>query len=434
MDLPKRHIKSAIARMTGTGIGERTRLFLHGAAWTLLGGVLAKVLSGSATLLAQRCMGPVAFGEASLALAAGLWIQVPMLAGIPTALMHYLPPIGSQDRLRWSSIGLGMLFVFSTATLLLAVCFQNLLSGWLGIAPYVFKWTLFWCVGYTVYTASVSWVSAEEKFSMRAGMDIVFAGLFLVLIASSRILKQANASNYMKSYCVAYTLVGLWGFYVRRRQLGIPRDRAEISKITGRFLSYGMIVSLGGVASALLLAPARLMANHYLVAKEVGLLAVYQGGSIQISSLMSSIGAQVFFPIASRTPNKTVLRRKINQAILITMVPCFTAILVLLAVYFKLLGKNWPFNLTTAMVYSFSAYLSFVFGILCWYYASMGRRGLLIQCLISLLAGGINLAACWLLIPQRHVVGAGMAYALGTMAGIVVLFFPITQRWSGLES
>ena len=433
MDLPRAFAKSTITKITGTGIGERTRLFLHGAAWTVVGAVLARALSGGATLWAARCMGPSKFGEASLALAASLWLQIPMLAGIPTALLHYLPPLGLDERRRWAAVGLGIMLACSTLTLALAILFQDTLRTWLGVAPHVFNWTLYWCAGYTLYTASVSWVSAEEKFSTRAVMEIAFAAMLLSLVATARFFQQLNASNYMKSYCVAYGLIGVLGFILRRHRIAFAHHGGEIRHRVNRFVSYGLIVSLGGVASALLLAPARLMAHHFLDSNEVGFLAVYQGGSIQIASILSSIIAQVFFPIASRTPNKHVLRRKMNQIIWMTMVPCFVVIVGLLAVYFKLLGKRYPFDLTSAMVYSFSAYLSCVFGVLCWYFASMGRRGLLVQCLISLAAGGVNFAGCRLLIPRYHIVGAGWAYAMGTLVGIALLFLPAANRMSGLN-
>lgn len=417
----KRYAKSVISRITGAGIGDRTRVFLHGAAWTMIGAVLARGLAGGATLLAARCMGPEKFGEASLALAASLWIQVPMLIGIPTAMIHYLPSLTPEKRSEWASMGLSMMTVASLLSLLIANLMSDPLRGWLGVPPHVYKWTLYWCTGYVLYTAGMSWASGEERFSSRAALESLFAGLFLALVAVSRLYKQTTASNYMKSYMVAYGVIGAWIFFQQRRRFGWSHSAAERKHILFRFLSYGMIVFIGGLASALLLAPGRLVANRFLSSTEVGLLSIYQGGGIQIGSIFSGIGAQVFFPIASRTPDKHALLVKMKQAASMTLLPGCLGITILMALYFKLLGKHYPFDLGIAMMYAFSSYLYVVFGIFSWYFASMGRRGLLAQTLIGLTAGGVNFAACLLFIPRYHIGGAGMAYALGALVGIGAL-------------
>ena len=72
-------------RLVGTGMGDRTKAVLRGVAWIAPAALIARVVTGVATLLSARWLGPEAWGHASLALAASLWIQVPLFLGLPAA-------------------------------------------------------------------------------------------------------------------------------------------------------------------------------------------------------------------------------------------------------------------------------------------------------------------------------------------------------------
>src|SRR6185369_9540210 len=96
----------------------------------------------------------------------------------------------------------------------------------------------------------------------------------------------------------------------------------------------------GGIVAALLNTPGRLIAHHYLTVADVGVLSAYQGGSIQMSLFFVSIVAQVFFPIASRTPDRKVLFQKINRLLGLSAPGVMLGYAALIWLYMLLLGRR----------------------------------------------------------------------------------------------
>src|SRR5215467_7601628 len=98
---PKEHVFALVSKISGTGVGSRTQSFLHGLQRTVPATLFSRVVCGLATLLAARRLGPAAYGEASLVLAATTVIQIPLLMGLSTAVTHYIPKAAAQAKASW---------------------------------------------------------------------------------------------------------------------------------------------------------------------------------------------------------------------------------------------------------------------------------------------------------------------------------------------
>src|SRR5262249_35284349 len=152
--------------------------------------------------------------------------------------------------------------------------------------------------------------------------------------------------------------------------------------------------------------------HRYLPLDEVGILSVYQGGSIQMAYFFTAIAAQVFFPIASRTPNRSVVFTKLNRMMLITSLPFTILYIGILTLYLGVLGKHYPLQSPLLAIFSAAAVMTTFFGLVTWFLASEGHRGLVVSSLTGLVAGGLNLFLCRELIPNWGVAGAGLAQGI----------------------
>jgi len=418
-------------RTLGTGVGQRTRALFLGLQWTLPAALSSRLLCGVATLFAARVMGPAGYGEASLALAASLWIQVPLFLGIPTATMHYVPKAPENEKSAWIHAAMALLAIFGILTLGGGYLFAPTWAHLQGITTHIFMWALIWSGGYALYTAGTCLVIAEEKFRRRAELEVVFAFLFAGALWLMTKLGKLQASHYIFCFGIAYGLAGLLGLGSRSK---LSSASIKATHAAHALLSYGLIAAFGNVANALLYSSGRLVANHHLSLSEVGIVAAYQGGSIQMASFLVSIAVQVFFPLASRTPDKKVLFKKMNRVLLVGAPVSAVGFSLLQGLYFLVLGKRYPLDAFTLSIYSLAAVLSSIYAILSWFLAALGRRGLIASTLIGLLIGGINIAACLIFIPIWKVAGAGMASALAAGAGMAICYLPQVRHLSSEPS
>jgi O-antigen/teichoic acid export membrane protein len=418
-------------KILGSGMGERTQTFAHGLSWVGSAAVLSRLLSGTATMLVARWIGPGHFGEASVALAASFWIQIPLFAGLPTALMHYIPQKNISERGTWSATGLEVSSFFAIATLVVCYLGRGFFSHNLGISEALFNLALVWSGAYALYTACTSILSGQEQFKDRARFELLFAILYPALIFCLKLTKRLDAKAYIYALAIGYGIVGMtalltrisfsWkggGFWIRTRNL----------------LGYGLISSGGSVVTAMLLSPSRLIANRYLSGADVGILSAYYAGSIQMGFSLVSAGSQVFFPIASRTPNKYALLKKVRRLLIPALLLLTLIFATTLFGYFILLGKHYPLNLNTVFVFAIAAALTTVHNFLLWFLAAIGKRGNGISSLIGLTAGTVNVLGCLWFIPKEGMLGAGFASSLGSLLGITLCFMPFVLRCCGLEA
>lgn len=401
----------------GIEVGERTWNLFRGVRWNAFGAAASKVFCGLATLFATRWLGPESYGEANLILATTFWIQVPIFIGIPTALMHYVPRATKEERESWVATALTLLFVSTTLTLVIAMGFKGRAATWTGVSVKEFQWGIVWCVGFALFTVATAIMSSYERFSARAKSQLGFALGFPILIIYFWISGKLNAPHYVLALSAAYGIIGFIGMLAFwPTQFFAPGYGDRVKKL----LSYGLLASGGGIAGALFNAPGRLVVNKYLPIASVGILSAYQSGSVQMALFFLGPVTQVFFPIASRTPDRDVLFKKITRLMLLATPFLLIGYAGLIVFYISFLGKKYPLLLGNVFVFALASVFTTFYGVLSWFLASEGRRGLVVSATLGLLCGAVNLGGCHLLIPRWGIIGAALAYAVGTLAGIIL--------------
>jgi O-antigen/teichoic acid export membrane protein len=426
-DSPQRRTAAALHEaLVGSGIGERTQTFFRGLAWNAPAAIVSRVLAGVTTLLSARFLGPEQFGSASLALAATLWIQIPLFLGMQTAIVHYAPRADPRERESWLRTGLVLLLCSGSATLGGGLALSGPCSRLLGIGIAEFRLALLWCTGFLLYAVAGSLLAAREAFRRRAAMELVFAALFPAFVVGFWSAGLLDPARYLGALATAFAIAGAIGLLT-----GLPVHAPTRAAGKARMLlGYGLIATGGSVAFALLQSLGRLIANRFLGLAEVGLLAAYQAGSVQIALyFLTFVGSAVLLPIASRTPDRAALLRKITWILPILVVALTAFHSALLGAFFCVLGAKYTPTLAAALAFAAASGLVTAHGLLGWFFASGGRRGVTVASLSGLAGGLVHAVACALLIRRWGVSGAGIALVLGYMTAIAVCYVPALRRW-----
>lgn len=418
-------------RFVGTGMGDRTKIVLRGIAWVAPAAMIARVLTGVVTLLTARWLGPEDWGRASLSLAASLWIQVPLFLGIPAALMNAIPRAGESERLAWARTGALMLGVTGMLTLAAGFALRDPLAGLAGMGTPEFVGGLTWCAGYLVYSAAIASLSGLERFKQRAIAELAFGVAFPACVVALRLAGRLSWEGYLQAMAGGYLLAGLAMF----ASGGAPwpgldegtRERAR------RLMAFGAVATVSLLASALVQAVGRQVTSRHFALDDVGVLAAYQGGSVQVAAYAQGLITMVFFPVASRTPDRGALFRKVARLLVPLALLGTLGFGAVLFLWMTLLGGDYPLEPWTFAAFSLSAALAMGFYVVLWMLASSGSHGMAAATLTQVVNGVANLVACLLLIPAWGVLGAGVATAIGMAAGIGTAFLPVVRRWASVH-
>lgn len=418
--------------LLGTGVGERTRSLLHGMSWTIPAAFVSRLLAGLATIFAARWIGPAEYGKANLALAITAWMQVPLFLGIPTAILHFAPQSERNEKWAWLHDGMMLLWLIGGFTLITGYVFRNAWSSWAGVSTYIFELSLIWCAGYLIYTIAITLLTAQENFRARAWNEIGFAVFFAITIAGIWLLHHLDGSRYLLALSGVYALVGGWALWVGR----LPKNTVPIPSSYRKrsLLRYGTIAAVGGVASALFNASGRLVANRHISLTDVGLLSAYQSGSIQMALFLLTPMAQVFFPIASRTPDKGTLLKKISRVLFLSLFISAPAFAFLMTIYFAVLGKGYTAQSFEIGIFAIAAAFTLTQGLYTWFLAAQGEQGLLACTAITLVAGAANYLGCLALIPTWKILGAAVSYAASAAVGTLGCYLYSLWRANGSVS
>ncbi len=417
-------------RLVGTGIGERTRVALHGIAWVGSTAMVARVLTGVTSLLTARAVGPDAWGLASLALAASLWLQIPLLAGLPTAIFNTVPRVEAALRSSWARTGSLLLFATGALTLAAGVLLREPLArlGAMGVPE--FNAGLTWCAGFLIYSTAVTLLASMERFRARALAELLFAIAFASGVLALHLTDRLSWQGYVFAMACGYAVAGGAMFAFARAPL--PSLAPGTAERARHLLGFGLIAAGSSVAIALVHAVGRQVMNVHFAVDQVGLLSAYQGGSLMLAVYLQGVLTVVFFPVAARTPDRRGLFRKVTRLLLPVSAVASVGFAAILTAWMFLLGRQYPVDPVILVVFAIAAGLTTAFGSLAWALASGGRAGVAAATVTWLAAGAGNLAACLLLIPSLGVLGAGLAAIAGALAGIGASFLPVVRRWASV--
>lgn len=406
-------------------MGERTATFLSGLSWSMAAAIFSRLVTGLTTLYLARTMGPSEFGEANLSLAASLWVQIPLFFGLPTALVFFLSRSPKEEKNAWINNGLLLMLVCLAFTLLISLLFRGTFAHVLGLSPIFFFWAVIYSACMWPFNLLRTFLNAEEEFKKRSWVEVAYAVSF-PLIAFVFLSRGYRSGAYLLGLMLPYALIGLVGLLKHGFSLSSFRFSENM---TQQLLTFGALASLGSLAAAMFETPARIAIHSALGAEEVGILSAYQGASTQIAGFFAATVTQVFFPIAARTPNKWVLFGKIRKLSLWgfpLLTPAFMGVIWL---FISILGSKYPFQLSLCFLFAIAAFTFLVHSVIAWMILSYGTAGVLLNGLVGIAGGLINIFGCSWAAPRYQIYGTCVVYIAANLFSIAIFSMPSIHRW-----
>lgn len=408
VDEARAHSAAPLKRPARAGI-------LSGLGWIGLLYTTAKASTLLTQFLAGRLLGPAEYGRANLAVAAAAYLQIFPMLGFPLATSKLISEEQDEERRRrLVSTALASFLAWTVLCLPLMAAAHRLLENALGLPPSLFILSVLLAAATALSQVLASPLLGLKRFAQRGlvetvyglGAPLVLLGLVAWLGPTHRAMLSALAASLLASSAYA-----LWSL---RRYLK-PAFEPRLVRAVGR---YAATASLTLLATACVLAPARLFLNRHAGAQEVGLFSAYFTATVQVALALLYMLQAVLIPTASAEQGQRqswdFLKRWAAPAL-----PAAWAIFLACAVAgFAAFGKRYPLDLSWAALFAAAAALILAHGVVSALYAARDYSGLRVSVAGALLSGLGNAALTALLVPRYGVPGAALGLILSFCAGL----------------
>lgn len=397
------------------------------AATATLGSLyaLAKVCTLGSQVAAGRWLGPEEYGQANLAVAAAAYFQIAPMLGFPTALSKYVASARSEEHQRRivSTSFLGF-FIWAALWLTILTLSARAIARHLGLQQGVFDAALLLAYCTAVFTVSASPLLGLKRFARRGLAEAVYGLLVPVALV---FFMSAGVRDYhvlIYAVCCALGAAAVVALGSLVRYLRLSFDRAAFSEV----FFYSALAAINLVATACVLAPARLALNVSDSPTSVGIFSAYFTGTAQVALSAGTILASVLIPMASTASGQewawSAARRWTPWAL------CGAAALFSLsgAAGLLLFGEAYPFLPGLVLLFGAAGGMILVHNALGAIFAAKDMKGLMVSVCGSLAAGGINALGTWLWVPDFGLKGAAWALVAGYACGLLVYLIFAPRR------
>ena len=402
-------------------ISEKAKAFLKNISYFAFGTVISCFFSFIFNILAGRILGPIEYGKFALLNSIAMFLYIPMLPGLNTAMVKYVAEKDDfQSQSKIISAAFILIFPLIIASVLLYFIFAPQLSKMLSISPDFFILSVFFAVLYVLYTMSTEIIRAIDRIKSLSVLRIVFSvvslAVFLFFIFARYFSFKAVAFSTLVSYFVVIFISLL--FYVRK-YLKFNFDKFWANKLA----KYSFWAAIGSISFAIYSNLDKILINKYLTIDKVGIYEAYQFASINMAALIFGIFNTVFFPAASRHENKKNLFKKINKFLPYLIPLGIIFIFFCEFVILKLYGDKYPFNPFWALLLGIACVCSSIDSAYAWTLASVGERGIKTISVAVIIFALVNIVADIILIPIIGIPGAIIGIILASLTSITTNLF-----------
>lgn len=395
---------------------RRRQAILSGLGWIGILYTAAKASTVLAQFLAGRLLGPAEYGRAHLAVAAAAYLQIIPMLGFPLATSKLVSEEqDEQRRRRLISTSLACFLAWAVLCLPLMAAAHHLLEKALGLPSSLFALSALLAAMTALSQVLASPLLGLQRFAQRGLVETVYglsAPVFLLGLAAWLGPTHKALLLALTGSLLASSAYALWSLRLCLRPAFEPRLVAAVGR-------YAATASLTLLATACVLAPARLFLNRHAGEREVGLFSAYFTATVQVALALHYMLQAVLIPTASAEQGQRqswdFLRRWAAPALPAAWALFFACAAAGLALF----GKRYPFEPAWAAAFAAAAALVLAHGVASSLYAARDYAGLRISVAGSLLSGLGNAALTALLVPRYGVPGAALSLILSFCAGLV---------------
>ena len=413
---------SLLERMLGVSVGKEGAAYIRSAGAVTLGLLLAKAFNTLLYLFSGRVLPKAEFGNYALALSVGMFLIIPMLLGVDTAMSRFI----SRSKKRtgeYVTAAYVLIVIFLVVTSVTFYLLEGTLSDLTGIGEPTLGLALLLGVCMVVFFL------VEKTLQGRQQMKVV--GIVRAVCAISGSMAALVLILVFGRHFYFLGLGVAFGFAISGVLGILLLAKGSFEWASGKFVSrakdllkYGMFATLSGASSVVLYSFDKLLVGHYLGTEAVGTYFAYSLAS------MGGIGILVLgltFALFPRISEKSRAQKRnaffaMNRLVLRLVPLALVMIFIGQVVFLAVMGK-YELRLDRLILFSIYGTLTSMTSVYSWFASSDKAWGIRSVGLTSFLAAVLFLGSSILWLHEFGIDGivfaAILAFGLANVSYIL---------------
>lgn len=394
--------------------------FVNNISIVAIGTIIGSIFSFVFNVVSGRVLGPDEYGKFTLISSISMFLYIPMIFGISTAMVKY-----SSEKIEFNRQQkiISTSYVLICITTVASILSYYLLSAKIALAFDVdldfIHMSIIFAILFSLYTLTTNTLRSLHDMKMVSKLQLIYGLIPLILFELFFI--QAKDTSFMSMLIpisISYLIISGIIIVHIRKYLKFSMDKYW-TKILIKYSSFNIFSS---VSCMLYTNIDKILINKYMQVNYVGLYNAYNFSSITIMSLFSGIIVTVLFPTVSKYENKREVILFFNKFLPYFAVLGLPAIFVLEYFVLKLYGNNYPINLSLMLLFAIASLLFFSYEIYVWIFNSVGVEGVKLTICGTCTIAIVNILLNICLIPHFGLHGAIGSTIIAYFIGMFVVY------------
>ena len=414
-------IDSAYEKIFQEKMSDDVKIFLKKFAYIAAGTSIAAVFTIIFHILGGRALGPVEYGKFTLIQSVAMFLYIPMLLGLGTAMIKYSSE--KEDFDRQSKITSTTYILTGLLTITSAIVyfiFSSQISTMFSVPSTLFRLSIIFAALFTFYTLSVNTLRGLYKMRTYAIFQPVFG--IILLSAFALLLFAGHMQSFKSMLYASFFTYGITGttliVFFLRKYLRLKFDTSWVNILT----TYSMFAVINQLSHVFYSNIDKILIGRYMTIADVGIYKAYYMASIDILTLITGMVITIYFPTASKYKTKQGIFNQLDKLIPYLIGIGFPFILICELIILKLYGGGYPIDLRLMLLFALSSILIMWHALYAWTFSSEGTKGISLNMISVVTIAIINVLLNIYLIPRFGLYGAVESTAASFTIGILCLY------------
>ena len=384
--------------------------FLRDLSYVGSGAILGVALSFVFNIFVGRTLGPHDYGVFTLIQSIAMFAYVPMIMGLPTAMVKYNSEKNEFVRQKEIiSTTFGLTFIFMTISVLIYYIFIDSISTVFSTSREIVSLSIIFAILFGFYVVTTSTYQGllqmkEYALSHPLYSAILLFSLLLLSFFGNISYKTAVFCMYISNF-----ISGVLILILVRRYLRLGFNKYWARKLT----KYGIYTTMAGLSFIVLTNVDKVFINYYLDLDSIGIYQAYMFSTAGILSALVNPFNSVLFPMCSKGDKKVIWHNLRKSLFILPLLALSTIILSYIIIKY---GYNYPVSWKLVLLFSFMrcAYIPGI-SILGCFVSSFGSRGTKQGSINLFLSIPLLILSLYLLVPRYGLIGAVISVIVASL-------------------
>jgi O-antigen/teichoic acid export membrane protein len=369
-------------------------------------------------VLVGRLLGPLEYGKFSLVQSISMFLYIPMIMGYNNAMVKYNAEEQNFHRQRvLISTTYILVLIFTIVSVIIYLLIPQKILEYFSVSNEIFDLCILFSVLYAAYMLLITTLNGLHEMKTFAIITPIYSSIllstFLVIVYMEMLTYKLAIFSMLFAYLTTSSLILI---YVRK-YLIYKFDKVWAHTLTN-FAIYSIIGSMTFVLYSNI---NQILINMYMSTENLGIYNAYCFASVNIASLIFSIFNGVFFPVASKCKDKTVILKRINKITPYLIVFGTPFMIFVEFVILNIYGGEYKISIPLLLSFAIVSILIVYYGTYNWTFSSEGLDGVKLVNKSSILIAIINVILAIYLIPHLGLIGATISTSIALIIGIYFL-------------